>query len=36
MKAPLVSKNRAAAELREKAHKIRHDLVDATNVYTAE
>ena len=36
MKAPLVSKNRAAAELREKAHKIRHDLVDATNSYTAE
>lgn len=36
MKAPLVSKNRAAAELREKAHKIRHDLVDASNSYTAE
>jgi HK97 family phage major capsid protein len=36
MKAPLVSKSRAAAELREKAHKIRHDLVDATNSYTAE
>jgi HK97 family phage major capsid protein len=36
MKAPLVSKNRAAAELREKAHKIRHDLVDATNSFTAE
>jgi HK97 family phage major capsid protein len=36
MKAPLVSKNRAAAELREQAHKIRHDLVDATNSYTAE
>lgn len=36
MKAPLVSKNRAAAELREKAHKIRHDLVDANNTFTAE
>ena len=36
MKSPLVSKNRAAAELREKAHKIRHDLVDANNTFTAE
>lgn len=36
MKTPLVSKNRAAAELREKAHKIRHDLVDANNSFTAE
>jgi len=36
MKNPLVSKNRAAAELREKAHKIRHDLVDANNSFTAE
>lgn len=36
MKAPLVSKNRAAAELREKAHKIRHDLADATKSFTAE
>ena len=36
MKTPLVSKNRAAAALREQAHKIRHDLVDPTNSYTAE
>lgn len=36
MKNPLVSKNRAAAELREKAHKIRHDLVDSSNSFTAE
>ncbi len=36
MMTPLVSKNRAAAALREQAHKIRHDLVDPTNSYTAE
>jgi HK97 family phage major capsid protein len=36
MKTPLVSKNRAAAALREQAHKIRHDLVDPSNTYTAE
>lgn len=36
MKTPLVSKSRAAAELRDKAHKIRHDLVDAANTFTAE
>ena len=36
MKAPLISKNRAAAELRDKAHKIRHDLVDAANTFSAE
>ena len=36
MKTPLVSKNRAAAALRDQAHKIRHDLVDPSNTYTAE
>jgi HK97 family phage major capsid protein len=30
MKAPLISKNRQANELREQAHKIRHDLMDSS------
>jgi len=36
MKTPLVSKNRQANELREQAHKLRHDLMDPANSYTAE
>ena len=36
MKTPLVSKNRQANELREQAHKIRHDLMDSTASFTAE
>lgn len=36
MKTPLVSKNRQANELREQAHKIRHDLMDATASFSAE
>jgi len=36
MKNTLVTKNRAANELREKAHKIRHDLIDASNTFSAE
>ena len=36
MSTPLVSKSRQAAQLREQAHKIRHDLVDATKSYSAE
>jgi HK97 family phage major capsid protein len=36
MKAPLVSKNRAANELREQAHKLRHDLMDPAASFTAE
>lgn len=36
MTTPLVSKSRAAAQLREQAHKIRHDLTDASKSFTAE
>lgn len=36
MKAPLVSKNRAANELREQAHKLRSELMDPSAVFTAE
>ena len=36
MKAPLVSKNRQANELREQAHKLRHDLMDPSNSFTTE
>lgn len=36
MKSPLVSKNRAANELREQAHKLRADLMDPTASFTAE
>jgi len=36
MSTPLVSKSRQAAQLREQAHKIRHDLVDSTKSYSAE
>ena len=36
MKTPLVTKNRQANELREQAHKIRHDLMDATASFSAE
>jgi len=36
MKAPLVSKNRAANELREQAHKLRSELMDPTASFTAE
>lgn len=36
MKTPLVSKNRAANELREQAHKLRADLMDPTASFTAD
>ena len=36
MKSPLVSKNRAANELREQAHKLRSELMDPTASFTAE
>lgn len=36
MKAPLVSKNRAANELREKAHALRSELADPTASFSAE
>jgi len=36
MKAPLVSKNRAANEFREQAHKLRSELMDPTASFTAE
>ena len=36
MKAPLVSKNRAANELREQAHKLRSELMDPTASFTHE
>lgn len=36
MKAPLVSKNRAANELREKAHALRAELADANAAFSAE
>ncbi len=36
MKTPLVSKNRAANELREQAHKLRSELMDPTASFTAE
>lgn len=36
MKAPLVSKSRAANELREQAHKLRADLMDPTATFTAD
>jgi HK97 family phage major capsid protein len=36
MKTPLISKNRQANELREQAHKIRHDLMDPSQSFTAE
>ena len=36
MKTPLVSKNRAANELREQAHKLRSELMDPSASFTAE
>lgn len=36
MKAPLVSKNRQAAELREQAHALRSELANPTATFTAE
>ncbi len=36
MKSPLVSKNRAANELREQAHKLRSELMDPATSFTAE
>ena len=36
MKTPLVSKNRAANELREQAHKLRAELMDATVTLTVD
>jgi HK97 family phage major capsid protein len=36
MKTPMVSKNRAANELREQAHKLRSELMDSTLSLTAE
>lgn len=36
MKTPLLSKNRQANELRDQAHKIRHDLMDSTLELTHE
>lgn len=36
MKSPLVSKNRAANELREQAHKLRADLMDPSASFTTE
>ena len=36
MKTPLVSKNRAANELREQAHKLRSELMDPTAAFSAE
>ena len=36
MKTPLISKNRQANELREQAHKIRHELMDASVALSAE
>ena len=36
MKAPLVSKNRAANELREQAHALRSQLADPTATFTAD
>ncbi|MEY2711648.1 MAG: hypothetical protein RL487_1431 [Actinomycetota bacterium] len=36
MKTPLVSKNRAANELREQAHKLRADLMDPSVQFSAE
>ena len=36
MKAPLVSKNRAANEFREQAHKLRSELMDPTASFTAD
>ena len=36
MKTPLVSKNRAANELREQAHKLRSELMDTNASFTAE
>ena len=36
MKTPLVSKNRAANELREQAHKLRSELMDPAASFTAE
>lgn len=36
MKTPLISKNRHANELREQAHKIRHELMDPANSLSAE
>lgn len=36
MKSPLVSKNRAANELREQAHKLRADLMDPSVQFSAE
>ena len=36
MKTPLVSKNRAANELREQAHKLRSELMDPSAAFTAE
>lgn len=36
MKTPLVSKNRAANEFREQAHKLRSELMDPTTSFTAE
>jgi HK97 family phage major capsid protein len=36
MSTPLVSKSRAAAEFRGKAHALRSDLMDASKSYTAE
>jgi HK97 family phage major capsid protein len=36
MKTPLVSKNRAANEFREQAHKLRSELMDSTASFTAE
>jgi HK97 family phage major capsid protein len=36
MKSPLVSKNRAANELREQAHKLRSELMDPSTSFTAE
>ena len=36
MPSPLVSKNRAANELREQAHKLRHNLMDPTQSFNAE
>jgi len=36
MKTPMVSKNRVANELREQAHKLRSELMDASVQFTAE
>ena len=36
MKTPLISKNRQANELRDQAHKIRHELMDSSVALSAE